>query len=79
MIVQFFIQWGNVSQDNGALITPIAYSTFLQVVASWDDVATSMHSKLAVGAGTYNSGKLEIVGVDGNMNTIGVRWILLCK
>lgn len=70
-------QWGNIN-SNGALITPIAYNVFLQIVASWDDVSIASHSKLAVGAGTYN-GKLEIVGIDGNMAQIGIRWILLCK
>ena len=72
------IQWGHVPSGNGALVTPIAYSSFLQAIASWDDVSISAHTKLAVGVGNYG-GTLKIVAIDSNSEYIGVRWIGLFR
>ena len=73
-----FRQWGHVPSGNGALVTPIAYSSFLQAIASWDDVSISAHTKLAVGVGNYG-GTLKIVAIDSNSEYIGVRWIGLFR
>lgn len=70
------IQWGR--GHTGAVTPPIAYTTALQAVATWDDDSVSSHPVATVGASLYTS-QFKIVGYDStNKINIGVRWILIC-
>lgn len=71
------IQWGNGS--SGYVTPPISYTMALQAIASWDDVTTNNHTAVTVGASLYETGKFQVIGVDGAGTSVGIRWILLCK